>query len=277
MSKDAVHLEGITRDFGAFRAVDNVDLSVPVGSIHSVIGPNGAGKSTLFKMITGVLRPTSGKVYLAGADITGRRPNVVARNGLVEVFQMTSVFPLLTVTDAIGVSLAARNGQAFNLTDRFRRRWSDAAYPILEQVGIGHLSDRLAGEISHGDQRALELAMTLATSPNTILLDEPTAGMSPAETAATTQLIVRETRSRGLTVLLSEHDMNVVFGISDWVTVLHLGRVIAEGPPEQIRSDPQVLSIYLGQKVATDDPIDTDHHHASPGEQASTHVEGCRP
>lgn len=252
MSPDALRVQGLTRDFASFRAIDGVDLSIPAGTIHSVIGPNGAGKSTLFKMITGILRPTSGKVYLAGEEITGKRPHVIARKGLVEVFQMTSVFPLLTVIDAVSVGVTTRRGHALKITDRFRRRCSDEAWAIIDQVGIAHLANHLAGEISHGDQRALELAMTLATCPNTLLLDEPTAGMSPAETVSTTDLIRRETRSRGLTVLLSEHDMDVVFGISDWVTVLHLGRVIAEGSPEQIRTDPQVLAIYLGQKPNPD-------------------------
>lgn len=246
MSEAEVEVRGLARSFGAFRAVAGVDFQVSRGSVHAIIGPNGAGKSTLFKLITGVLRPSAGEVYLRGTAIGGRRAHSVARRGLVQVFQMTSVFPRLTVLEAVSVGIIAQRHRERDLLSRFNRRAALDAAAVLDRVGLGPLGDRLAGELSHGDQRALELAMALATDPQVLLLDEPTAGMSPAETAATARLIADAARERGLTVVLSEHDMDVIFGISDHITVLHQGRVIADGEPEQIRRDPQVMAIYLG-------------------------------
>ena len=250
MSGSALSVRGLVRDFGSFRAVDHVDIEVQPGQIHSVIGPNGAGKSTLFKLIAGTLRPTAGRVTLHGASIEGKRTHQVARRGLVQVFQLSSVCARLTVSECVAVGVVTQRRRTWDLVSRFHHTAQSEGGVILDQVGIAHLGSTLAGTLSHGDQRALEIAMALATRPTVLMLDEPTAGMSPAETHATADLIVGEVRDRGITVVLSEHDMDVVFGISDQVTVLHQGQVIASGSPSQVRAHPQVMAIYLGQVAA---------------------------
>lgn len=250
MTAPVLELRGLGRDFGPFRAVDDVNLAVQGGTIHSVIGPNGAGKSTLFSMVTGTLRPSRGDVVLRGESIGGRRPHVVARKGLAQVFQMTSIFPRLTSLESVAVAIVSARRRTLHVAGRLGRSTQAEAGALLERVGIAHLADRIGGELSHGDKRALELAMVLATEPTVLLLDEPTAGMSPAETATTVKLIANEARSRGLTVLLSEHDMDVIFGISDHVTVLHQGRVIADGSADDVRTDAQVMAVYLGQNAS---------------------------
>ncbi len=255
MSDTVLAVEGLVRDFGAFRAVNHVDLAVERGTIHAVIGPNGAGKSTLFKLITGSLRPTAGRVILNGQSIGGKRSHVIARRGLVQVFQLSSICGRLTVAESVALGLISQRHRGFDVASTYQRRARDEAVAILDQVGLVAHASSIAGTLSHGDQRALEIAMALAIKPTVLLLDEPTAGMSPAETAVIADLVVSEARARGITVVLSEHDMDVVFGISDHVTVLHQGQVIAGGTPAQVRSHPEVMAIYLG-------------HAATAGEEA---------
>ena len=246
MTDNILEVKGLTKRFGSFTAVDTVDISIRTGTIHAVIGPNGAGKSTLFKLITGVEVPSAGKVFLRGESIGSKKPHVVVRKGLVQVFQMSSVFTRLTVLESVLVGMIANKRHGFDVVSRYGRGLEDSARELLGRVGISELGDRFAGELSHGDQRALELAMALSTNPNVLMLDEPTAGMSPAETAVIAALIVSEARTRGITVVLSEHDMDVIFGISDHITVLHQGKVIADGAPEAIREVPEVMAVYLG-------------------------------
>lgn len=250
MSDPILSVHALVRDFDTFRAVDHVDFSVEPGSIHSVIGPNGAGKSTLFKLITGSLRPTSGQVTLEGMSIEGKSPHAVARRGLVQVFQLSSIYPRMTVAESVAVGIVVQRRRTLDIVSNYHRTAERDASEILEQVGLEHLGAALAGTLSHGDQRALEIAMALSIGPKVLLLDEPTAGMSPAETTATANLIVNEMRARGITVVLSEHDMDVVFGISHRVTVLHQGRVIADGTPDEIRAHPEVMAVYLGHGTA---------------------------
>lgn len=240
---------GLVKTFGGLRAVDGVDLVVEQGRIHAVIGPNGAGKTTLFNVITGYLRPTAGRVLFRGQDITGWPPHRVARAGLARTFQVTNIFPRLTVLESVQVALAAARGR-----EKDPLRWSDRAFrdealTLLADVGLVGLADCQARALSHGDQRALEVALALATGPKLLILDEPTAGMSPWETERTVDLIYEVARRRGLTVILCEHDMQVVFKISDWITVMHQGRVIAEGLPDQIRRNETVVQVYLGEPV----------------------------
>ena len=249
MSDTILSVQGLVRDFGGFRAVNNVDLAVERGSIHAVIGPNGAGKSTLFKLITGSLRPTKGRIVLDGHSVGGRRPHVIATRGLVQVFQLSSICARLTVAESVALGIIAHRHRTLDVVTSHHRRALAQATAVLEQVGLASHATTIAGTLSHGDQRALEIAMALAISPRVLLLDEPTAGMSPAETAVIAQLVASEARTRGITVLLSEHDMDVVFGISDHVTVLHQGQVIAEGTPEAVRAHPEVMSIYLGRSA----------------------------
>ncbi len=252
MSQPLLVVKGLVRDFGSFRAVDHVDFEVLPGTIHAVIGPNGAGKSTLFKLITGSLKPTSGHVTLSGESIEGKRAHAVARRGLVQVFQLSSVYSRLTVAESVAASIVSRRRRTLDVVTNFHRTALREATAILDQVGLAERASTIAGTLSHGEQRALEIAMALAIEPTVLMLDEPTAGMSPAETRATADLIVSEVRGRGITVVLSEHDMDVVFGVSDHVTVLHQGQVIADGTPEAVRSHDEVMAIYLGHGAAKD-------------------------
>jgi branched-chain amino acid transport system ATP-binding protein len=239
-------IRSLTRDFGGFRAVDGVDLDVAAGTIHSVIGPNGAGKSTLFSLITGERRPTSGSIRFAGRDLAGRPPHVVTRAGLAKAFQATSIFPRLTVSESVCAALLARDGQPRLLGSRVTSRIRGEASEICRAVGLGQHGDQPGGALSHGDQRALEIALALATGPRLLLLDEPTAGMSPLETARVVRQVTALARERGLTILFSEHDMDTVFAISDEVTVMHQGRVLAHGPAGEVRANDEVMAVYLG-------------------------------
>ncbi len=240
---------GLVKAFGGLRAVDGVDLVVEQGRIHAVIGPNGAGKTTLFNVITGYLRPTAGRVVFRGQDITGWPPHRVARAGLARTFQVTNIFPRLTVLESVQVALAAARGREKDILSRSDRVFRPEALTLLEDVGLLELADEPARTLSHGDQRALEIALALATAPKLLILDEPTAGMSPWETERTVDLIYQVARRRGLTVVLCEHDMQVVFKVSDWITVMHQGRVIAEGLPDQIRRNETVIQVYLGEQA----------------------------
>lgn len=232
--------------FDGFAAVDGVDLAVAPGTIHSVIGPNGAGKTTFFRLLTGILRPTQGTVIFDGHDITGLRPHAVTRRGLTQSFQITTVFPRMTVIESVQVAILARRRRSWDFATTRQGTLEQEALGLLDQVGLRELAGTQAQTLSHGDQRILEVALALATQPRLLLLDEPTAGMSPFETDRMVRLVTGLARERGLTVLLSEHDMDVVFGISDEVTVLHQGQVIAHGSPGQVQDDEQVVEVYLG-------------------------------
>src|ERR1700737_3784768 len=239
-------VEGLSKRFGGLKAVDGVSLEVLEGRRHAVIGPNGAGKSTLFNLLTGQIRPDSGKVVFGGVDITGRRPHQLSRFGIGRAFQITNIFPKLTVLQNLQYSMLAHRGDTvrpFGIADR---RYRDEATQLLEVVGLGPVSSLHAGLLSHGDQRALELAISLALGTRLLLLDEPTAGMSPYETKRAMELVNGVVAQQGLTLLFCEHDMDIVFGIADVVTVMHQGSVLAEGSPEAIRANPEVQRIYLG-------------------------------
>lgn len=241
-----LEVSGLTKVFGGFTALQDVSLSVAPGSIHAVIGPNGAGKSTLFRLVAGVYSPTRGEVRLAGRNMTGMRAHQVARNGLVQVFQITNVFPRLTVIESVRMALLAGQRRAGRIWRRPDSQLTQQAESLIAEVGLEELADVQALALSHGDQRALEVALALGAAPTVLLLDEPTAGMSPFETQRMIALVRKLKASRGLTIMLSEHDMDVIFSVSDLVTVLHRGQVISEGKPEQVSTDEQVLSVYLG-------------------------------
>jgi branched-chain amino acid transport system ATP-binding protein len=236
----------LTKVFGGFTAVAEVDLAVRPGTIHSVIGPNGAGKTTLFRAVTGAHRPTRGTVRFDGHDITGARPHLVSRRGLTQSFQITNVFPRLTVLESVQVAILARHRRSGDLLSERWRRVAGEATELMDEVGLAAVAGAQAQTLSHGDQRILEVALALATRPRLLLLDEPTAGMSPAETGRMVDLVTGLAAARGLAVVLCEHDMDIVFGISHEVTVLHRGRVIAHGPPEAVQADPLVAEVYLG-------------------------------
>ncbi len=243
-----LQVDGLVKAFGGFHAVDGVSFSVQEGSIHAVIGPNGAGKTTLFNLISGHLRPTAGQVTLDGREMTGHAPNVIARMGMARAFQRTNIFPDLSVLESVECAVLARLGQSASLLPWRSGRARDEARELLQTVGLAEHADARASTLSHGDQRTLEVTLALATQPRILLLDEPTAGMSPFETEHMVGLVRDLARSRGVTVLFCEHDMHTVFSVSDRVTVMHRGQVIADGTPEEIRADEQVISVYLGRR-----------------------------
>ncbi|MGH7416182.1 MAG: ABC transporter ATP-binding protein [Candidatus Rokuibacteriota bacterium] len=244
---DAVLLrtDQLTRAFGSLVAVDRVSVSVRRGELRSIIGPNGAGKTTFFRLISGELAPTAGRIWFDGRDITGLPQHVVARLGIAKSYQITNVFPRLTVLENVRVAVQGA-GRAFDFWSRADRLGAvrERAQTLLGTVSLGAKADLLAAHLSHGEKRHLELAIALASDPVLLLLDEPTAGMSPEETDETMRLI-RELAT-GRTVVLVEHKMKVVMKVSDRVTVLHQGQVLAEGSPDDIRANETVQRTYLG-------------------------------
>jgi branched-chain amino acid transport system ATP-binding protein len=243
-----LEVRDLHKHFGGLRAVDGVDLVVEPGERRAVIGPNGAGKTTLFNLITGHYRPDGGRVTFDGRDITGAPTHRVARAGIGRAFQITSIFPGLSVHENVQLGIIARRGESRRPVGRAAGLHADEVTAILDDVGLAHLATEKAGNLSHGDQRALELAISVALEPKLLLLDEPTAGMAPEETRRTMELVRRIAQERGLTVLFCEHDMEVVFGTADRVLVMHQGQPLVEGTPDEVRAHPEVKRVYLGEE-----------------------------
>jgi len=252
MSSSTTVLEtrALTKEFQGFRAVQGVDLRVTEGSVHALVGPNGAGKTTLFNLLTGFLKPTSGRILLAGRDITGLPPERIAALGVARSFQVTNLFPQLSLVEHVELALQARTdvGRQFWRSDRILSRFRDQAMQLLAEAGLSTLAVRPAASLPYGQKRALEVALALALSPSLLLLDEPTAGMGLEDVARTVELI-QQVRT-GRTVVMVEHNMNVVGSLADRVTVLQRGAVLVEGGYETIRTDPRVVAAYLGEPNA---------------------------
>jgi branched-chain amino acid transport system ATP-binding protein len=238
---------GLSKSFGGVRAVSGVDLAMPRGEIRALIGPNGAGKTTFFNMLTGQLIADAGEVRFKGERLSGLPPHAVWRRGVSRTFQITATFATLTALDNVRVGRLSHLGKTYSMLESSRGLQADEARALLDQVGLAEQADRVAAVLAYGDLKKLELAVALANDPEVLLLDEPTAGMAPAERGALMALAERIARARGLTVLFTEHDMDVVFSVADRIMVLHQGRVFAEGPPAAVRADAQVQRVYLGE------------------------------
>lgn len=241
---------GLSKLFGGLTAVKGVDFQLEKGEVRAIIGPNGAGKSTFFNLLTGHLRPSGGRIYFEGKDITNLRPHQVSRIGIARSFQITNIFLGLTVFENIRIACQSRRVH-YNLLSHFRtyRSLEEQAMQILESVRLREKAGMISSQLSHGEQRHLEMGVALATHPTLLLLDEPTAGMSKGEASGIIELV--QNISRDLSVILVEHDMKVVMELATTITVLHQGEIIAEGPPQEIQGHSRVQEVYLGYERDT--------------------------
>ncbi|MGX8014213.1 ABC transporter ATP-binding protein (plasmid) [Mesorhizobium sp. ORM8.1] len=251
MANDIIlEAKGLTKRFGGFTAVQGLDLQIKRGSIHALIGPNGAGKTTCFNLLTRFLPTTSGSIHFNGADITVFSPAHVAKMGMVRSFQISAVFPDFTCLENVRLALQARRGKNFDFwrSQKVLDTYNSRAEELLAEVGLSEHAHEPAGQLSYGRRRALEIATTLALDPEMLLLDEPTAGMSHADVGLVVGLIQRIRKNR--TILMVEHNLAVVQGLSDWITVMSRGRILAEGDYQTVSFHPEVIGAYLGSDGA---------------------------
>jgi branched-chain amino acid transport system ATP-binding protein len=242
---EVLTVSGVSKCFGQFQALKEVNLRIARGERRAIIGPNGAGKSTLFNIIAGQLAPTSGHVLIDGRDATGARPDEIWRRGVTRTFQRNQLFPALRVWENIELACAARHPFALRRNPLRRRMIERDIACVLQQVHLLAHAERAVKELAYGEQRQLELALALAGRPRILLLDEPTAGMSPSETAS--MLALMQGLPRDITLLIVEHDMEVIFNLADTLTVMHLGEVLAEGSAAEIRTNEKVGEVYMGR------------------------------
>jgi branched-chain amino acid transport system ATP-binding protein len=246
-----LEVRNVVKSFGGLRALQDVSLSVAKGEIRAVIGPNGAGKSTLFNVMTGLLKPDTGDVVFEGEPITGMPPHRIIRKGIGRSFQITNIFPRMSVFENVQVALFSHHRTGNNPLSLARKftHVGEEVLALLDQVGLAEKNDSSASVLSHGDQKRLEIAISLASRPKLLMLDEPTAGMSRFESRETVALLQRISREQGLTLIFTEHDMDIVFAISEKIMVLQQGAVIADGTPAEIKANPDVRKAYLGEEI----------------------------
>ena len=247
MSVPVLEAENLAKRFGGVRAVDGVSLDLSAGEVLAMIGPNGAGKSTCFNLLNGQEHADAGHVRLAGREITGLPPRAVWRLGVGRTFQVAAVFASMSVAETVQVALLSRDRQLWRPWRRANRYARARAHELLGQVGMDWAAERTCGTLAYGDVKRVELAVALANDPRVLLMDEPTAGMAPAERGQLMALTRKIARARQIGVLFTEHDMDVVFGHAARVLVLHQGRVLARGTPEEVRREPEVQRVYLGR------------------------------
>ena len=247
MSDTVLIVEDLSRNFGGVQAVKDVNLAVPAGQMRAVIGPNGAGKSTFFNLLTGYIPCNSGRILFRGKDVTGLPPHSLCRLGLGRTFQINSIFASATVLENVQVALLSHRRRIWNMWAAADKLLVREAEELLTTLGLEDRAEKLGSELSYGDRRRLEVALALACEPQLLLLDEPTAGMSIPDKPGMVELIRKVSRERGVTVILIEHDMDIVFSVADEITVLHQGAVVAQGTPQEIKSNEQVQQIYLGE------------------------------
>ena len=243
-----LELQGVYKDFDGLEVLFGINMGIQQGERHAVIGPNGAGKSTIFNIITGKYVPSKGKIFFKGQDVTGTSPYKLNRRGLARSFQITNIFRTMTVFQNVRNAILSKNKIRYNMFSRLDRMKdiNEQTERVLEQIGLLDRKDVTAGLLSYGQQRALEIGLTIATEPDLILLDEPTAGMSSDETREAVKLIGRVTQGKALIIV--EHDMEVVFSLADRITVIYYGEVLASGPPDEIRQNQKVKDAYLGEE-----------------------------
>jgi branched-chain amino acid transport system ATP-binding protein len=241
-----LEVSGLKKSFGGFTAIGGVSLKMAERQIVAIIGPNGAGKSTFFNLVTGHLHPDEGEVTFGGRNITGGAPHDIVRLGIGRSFQRINIFPRLTVFQNVQAAIIAHKGYGKRLWGRSADLFRDETSALLDSIGLSRIADETSAELSYGAQKQIELGIALASEPKLLLLDEPTAGMSATETRDAIALIERIVSERGLSLLFTEHDMEVVFQIAQRIGVLHQGKLIAEGTPAEVRADPEVRRIYLG-------------------------------
>ncbi len=242
-----LNVQHLKKSFDGFQAVADANLSVPKGEVVAVIGPNGAGKSTLFNLITGHIHADSGKILFKDENITRLTPHDICLKGVGRSFQHVNIFSRLTVFENVQAAVIAEHKKTYQMFSSARKLFIPETMSILEQLGLAEQADQLCSSLSYGDQKVLEIAIALGSKPELILLDEPTAGMSPEETRRIVLLIKNLSQKHGLTILLTEHDMELVFDVAQKIMVLHQGRTIAQGLPEEVRKDKAVQNAYLGE------------------------------
>ena len=248
MSVPALAIEGVSKNFGGLRVARDISLALPAGARHALIGPNGAGKTTLVHMVSGLIQPSAGKIRLAGSDITHLPPERRVALGLARTFQISSLFPSLTVAENVGLAFEARLGLDHRLWGDMRKRPDivEGAAALLERLGLLHLAGKRVADLPYGQRRLVEIALVLALEPNTLLLDEPAAGLAAADRGTLLDLLLRLPAT--LTILVIEHDMSLVFRMAQRITVLVEGQILTEGSVGEIRADPRVRDVYLGTR-----------------------------
>jgi branched-chain amino acid transport system ATP-binding protein len=242
-----LEITGLTKQFGQLAAVRDVDLQIAAGERHAIIGANGAGKTSLFHLITGRLQPTAGNIRFRGAEITGLAPHRIVRMGLARSFQVTNIFPRLSVRENVRLGIQARRGQRWRSARAIMAATQEQASELLKRINLFNVEDKIAGTLSYGDQRRLEIGLALASDPILVLLDEPTAGMSL--TASQEIVALLQETPRAITIVLIEHDIDVVLRFSDRVTVMHQGTILAQGKPREIERDARVQQAYFGEAL----------------------------